>query len=820
MHESCIYQEPFLMKVGRFLLLGLFLFCCFSLPNAAFSASSDTGSVTPPLPSQVNSNTPIFLNIPDTTTQPVLNSLIKKIGSINSRLQVIHQSEDYESFKSLQNQAQNISTTASQIITELTPRLKGYNQALDLLENIIKNTEGNTKQPELDSRHASFIKNRNDLSSKIQQATIIKLEADSQVTQIQQRLSNIQQVQLFTRMSSPFSHDFWHQAAIHSADDNYRINRLYSDFGSLFSQAWEHGWNSRFLMFGGILGAFLILFVIRPLADRILIRLTEKFIPPTRLRRSFITFWAAILCSVAAGFSASLILFSLINNDTNNFQAVSFAQNIIHQLYFCGFIIGLYRGFLAVKNPQWRLLPIGDDLASSLNLLPVIYVILLLLLGIVRYINNVSGVSVIAQQLCNGFFTCIASLLFLAIPIKLHKEWRKRLKADKEEEQKPDFIFLLLGIGLPIYCIICIFSTLIGYIHLGYSMIVWLNWVILVFSTLSLIRILLNDITNLVFDPDRWLGRKIQLLGVRPQSMEQLATIITGIITLITILLTIASVISPGNFDLKIFTQHLISTLTTQKIGNFTLSFSTLLEAIFIFFLGLYCIRVVRNWLNQRLFPKTSLDRATQNSIDTIFNYCCWVIIAIIVLSIMGVTTQNITWIISALSVGIGFGLQAIVQNFVSGLILLAERPVRIGDTIVLNGVKGTVMSIKVRATEIRLSDLSTLIVPNSQFITSSVQNSTRNRHLGYVSFKLPVITINQLEMARTLILDIMEKNKDIVDNPKPYVWIDNVTESSLSLSVVCYVSYTTNTDFIRNVILSEYLEKIATTTTNKSVEK
>lgn len=804
------------MKIVQYLLFSLFLsFGIISIQNthAQEAANSLISSSTP-------SNTPVFLNIPDTTTQPILNKLIKQLGNINKSLQSLQHSEDFTQFKNLLNQARSISTSADAIVTDLTPRLKGYNQALKLLDNVIQNTGSDKNKDDiknLNDRQKSFIQNRNDLSAKIQQATIISLEANSQVAQIQQALSKIQQVQLFTRISSPLGYNFWHEIAIHYDDDSSRINKLYSDFGSLFTKTWQDSWGSRLTMLTGFLGAILLIFILRPLIEKGLVQFTEKFIPPTRLRRSLMTLCSAIIASFTAGLSATLILVTINNHNTISPQAYAFAQNIIHQLYFCGFIFGLYRGFLAVKNPQWRLLPIGDEVAHSINILPNIYMAIILLLGIVRYINNVSGVSIIAQQLCNGFFACVASILFLSIPIKLREVGQKRIKLHSaQNNQSPDITLLVVAIGLPLFCIISIVAILTGYIHLGYSMCVWLNWVILVFSTLSLLRILLNDITNLIFDPDRWLGKKIQLLGIKPQSMEQLSTIITGVITLTTVILTIVSIISPGNFDLVVFIQHLTTTLTNQKIGNFTFSFSTIAEAILVFFIGIYCIRIVRNWLNKNFFPKTSLDNATCNSIDTIFNYCCWVVVAIIDLSILGVTTQNITWIVSALSVGIGFGLQAIVQNFVSGLILLAERPVRIGDTVIINGVKGVIMSIKVRATEIRLSDFSTLIVPNSQIITSSVQNATRGRHMGLVSFKLPVITIQQLDQARTLIMKIMEKQKDVLDDPKPYIWVDNITESSLVMTIVCYTNYLANTDAVRNNILSEYLNNISQLSNNK----
>ncbi|CAI3935156.1 Small-conductance mechanosensitive channel MscK (MscK) [Commensalibacter communis] len=808
--------------IRSFFILLLMLGVCITSTNFAFAQQNTTNTATN------NSSAPsVFVNLPDTTTQPQLDSMTKQLKSISKSLQSMGKSEDRNAFKNLLGQVQDISITATDLIKVLQPRLAGYTNALKILESTKdtttaksddNKTTADSSNATVDDYQQSLSKNRRDLQLKIQQATIIQLEANSQIAQIQQILDNIQQVQMFTHLPSPLSGDFWAQISLYHKTDQARLTKIYTDFSSLFSQTWNDGLSSRAQMLGGILVALLIIFFARPFIEKIITKIVERTVPPTRLRRSLMTLCAAILSSITAGVSATVIFASLGYQDNINHSAFEFSQHIIHQLYFCGFILGLYRGFLAVKSPQWRLLPIGDKTAQAVNILPIIYALMVFLLGVVKYINSTSGVSIFAQQLCNGFFTILAAFLFLSIPIKLRQIGTERLSSGTNNA--PGLGFFFIAIGLPIFCIVSIITVLAGYIHLGYSMSVWLNWVILVFSTLNLLKILLIDITNLFFDPDRWVGQKIRLLGIKPQSMEQLATVITGAITVLTVLLIIASFLSPGNFDLVIFAQHLSLILQTQKIGNISISFASIAQAFVIFIIGIYVIRIIRNWLNEKLFPKTTLDHATRNSIDTIFNYCCWIIVAVIILSTLGVTAQNITWIVSALSVGIGFGLQAIVQNFVSGLILLAERPVRLGDSVTVGGVKGTVKSIKVRATEIQLSDFSTLIVPNSQLITSSVQNSTRSRHMGLISIKLPVIAPRQLERAKTLILDIMNNHPEVVETPKPSVLVDSVTEIALVMSITCYVNPTSSTDGVKSDILTQYLNEISKIATTIPMEK
>src|SRR3546814_13767550 len=124
-------------------------------------------------------------------------------------------------------------------------------------------------------------------------------------------------------------------------------------------------------------------------------------------------------------------------------------------------------------------------------------------------------------------------------------------------------------------------------------------------------------------------------------------------------------------------------------------------------------------------------------SAATLFGYAGYVLVFSLTLSAVGIGLERVAWIASALSVGIGFGLQAVVQNFVSGLILLAERPVKVGVWVSLGGIEGDIRRIIVRATEIQMGDHSTVIVPNSEFITKVVRNVTHSIPLGRVQTHL-----------------------------------------------------------------------------------
>src|SRR5204862_3880697 len=122
--------------------------------------------------------------------------------------------------------------------------------------------------------------------------------------------------------------------------------------------------------------------------------------------------------------------------------------------------------------------------------------------------------------------------------------------------------------------------------------------------------------------------------------------------------------------------------------------------------------RFVQRWLEARLLPHTAFEPSLQMSIATIFGYVGVIIAIVLALAELGIDLQKIALVAGALSVGIGFGLQSIVSNFVSGIILLAERPIRVGDTIAVKGEEGWVRRISVRATELETCERASVIIP------------------------------------------------------------------------------------------------------------
>jgi len=244
-------------------------------------------------------------------------------------------------------------------------------------------------------------------------------------------------------------------------------------------------------------------------------------------------------------------------------------------------------------------------------------------------------------------------------------------------------------------------------------------------------------------------------------------------------------------------------------IGELKLQPAAVLQAILVFILATVGVRLLQRWLRDRFLPTTGLDAAMRDSATTLLGFVGTVAALAFALSAIGLGLERIAWVASALSVGIGFGLQAVVSNFVSGLILLAERPVKVGDWVSLSGVEGDIRRINVRATEIQMGDRSTVIVPNSEFITKIVRNVTLANPLGQVSFKLPMALDTDVVKVRDIILKVFEDHEGVLAEPPPKVFLESVENERLIFAANGAVASPRQSYSVKSALLFETLARL-----------
>lgn len=234
--------------------------------------------------------------------------------------------------------------------------------------------------------------------------------------------------------------------------------------------------------------------------------------------------------------------------------------------------------------------------------------------------------------------------------------------------------------------------------------------------------------------------------------------------------------------------QWLFDALTGFKIGNVTISLSDIALALLIFLVGLGVVRWAQRGLAERILPETRIDPGVQHSLAAGFGYVGFAVSAMVAISTAGIDLSNLALIAGALSVGIGFGLQNVVNNFVSGLILLIERPIKVGDWVVVGGNEGTVKRIRVRATEIETFQRASVIIPNSELLSTSVVNWTHADRLGRAEIQIGVAYGSDVELVRQVLLDVARANSQVSRWPQPYVVFRDFGDSALIFELRAYL--------------------------------
>jgi potassium-dependent mechanosensitive channel len=225
------------------------------------------------------------------------------------------------------------------------------------------------------------------------------------------------------------------------------------------------------------------------------------------------------------------------------------------------------------------------------------------------------------------------------------------------------------------------------------------------------------------------------------------------------------------------------------KVAGLDIIPSRIMSAFIVFILASIFIRWLRAFLAKR---KTSEEkRGSQEAIAAIVSYVSMAMVLLIALIIAGVNFAGLAIIAGALSVGIGFGLQGIVNNFVSGIILLLERPIKPGDRIIVGDKEGYVKKISIRATQIKTLDYSDVIVPNSEVISTQVTNLMFHDFYGRLRLKVGVAYGSDTELTKKILLDIATEHPEIIKdnaNYKPWVCFMNFGDSSLDFVLFCTI--------------------------------
>jgi len=224
-------------------------------------------------------------------------------------------------------------------------------------------------------------------------------------------------------------------------------------------------------------------------------------------------------------------------------------------------------------------------------------------------------------------------------------------------------------------------------------------------------------------------------------------------------------------------------------LGPVKLTTLSVLGVLLTLYFGFVFSRILRGLMLTRIFPHTALDSGVQYTISTSLHYVVLIVAALIALGILGFPLTNLALVAGALGVGIGFGLQNIVNNFLSGLILLFERPIKVGDMLVIDGQWGLVKEIRVRSTIFETFDRYVLIIPNSELVSNKVLNWTHyGPGINRLTLKVGVSYGSDPRQVTQIITEVCKANPRVVPEPPPTIYFNVYGDSSLDFTIWVHV--------------------------------
>jgi potassium efflux system protein len=233
------------------------------------------------------------------------------------------------------------------------------------------------------------------------------------------------------------------------------------------------------------------------------------------------------------------------------------------------------------------------------------------------------------------------------------------------------------------------------------------------------------------------------------------------------------------------------------------LTLADVLLAILVVVLTVVAVRNIPGLLEITILQRLPLPPSGRYAVLTICKYIFMIVGIVLAFSMVGVGWSKVQWLAAAITVGLGFGLQEIFANFVSGIIILFEQPIRVGDVVTINDISGTVTRIRMRATTIRDWDRKELIIPNKSFVTDRIINWTLSDTVLRLRIPVGIAYGSDTTCARDEMLQVARAHPHVLRDPEPQAWFDNFGDSTLNFELRVFIGSTDHLLLVRHDLLS-----------------
>jgi small-conductance mechanosensitive channel len=691
------------------------------------------------------------------------------------------------------SQSSSLSDRASTLRKSITDQVNTLSAQLALIDARVGQlgpvTPGVTEAPDIRVQRKLLGSQRSAADSAVKRGKLLGVETDQLIAEIGEDQANAFSEKMGQRVASPLTVAFWRPVFRLLPRDGRRLSGLFgAQAGALRSGIAQGGLWWALL---GLCAALVVMVPVRMALRRIGQRFIIEHAPGSRLRRSAFALWLTVsgtlIPGVAAlgavqGLRAGGMLAADWDGPAKGFQMAAFIS---------GLISALGGALLQRRQPSWRLVNLPDDAVVAMRpwtwaAAAVIFVTVML-----DRVVAAAHVSDAAREAVDGAIASLHILLMAGILVAVGRRRVLRARERAQDEAEPPAATGLAVISLVAWAVVAaaIVALLGGYLVASLTISREMTWLPVVACTFYLLLISTDDICTELVARGSVFGRVLHSgFGVRGSLIDQAGVGLSALLRLALVLIGLSVAFAPFGSDVGSLFDAVAQLASGVTIGQVTISPGAILRSVAVLAVGMFLVRGVQNWLTERYLPTTELDAGARNSIAMVARYSGLILAALWSLTSLGIGIERIALLLSALSVGIGFGLQAITQNFVSGLILLAERPVKIGDWVRIGTDEGDVKRISVRSTEIQIGDKSTLIVPNSELITKTILNKTLSDPIGRIQLQFSVPMGVDVAQVRDMVLAIYADTPAILDDPAPSFFIDSLLDGRVNFNSFAYV--------------------------------
>lgn len=520
---------------------------------------------------------------------------------------------------------------------------------------------------------------------------------------------------------------------------------------------------------------------------------------PSYLSRLSVAFWSTLLPSVALAVFLNLTYFLYDTFDVLRGDIATILRQAFNVIVVVFFINRLADKVLRPSLPSWRLVPVQSNAARTLVWLITATAVITGLDFLLGTANEVLGSPLRLTVAESLIATVLVGLLVIAMGAA-----RPFVDDQGRPRSWPRYVrYPLFALGLATVVV-----ALFGYVGLARFMMQQIVVSGGIITTMYIGFLSASAVSAEGAFQNSVIGRQLaEKFGLSETAVDRLGIAVSFLINILVIAWGVPLILLQWGFqwgDIKTWTFRTASEIS---IGTVSFSIIGLLTGVVVFFVGFFATKWFQRWLDGTVLSRSRIDTGVRNSIRTAVGYAGIALAALIGVSAAGINLSSLALVAGALSLGIGFGLQNVVSNFVSGLILLAERPFKAGDWIVAGSIEGTVKRVNVRATEIETFQRQTIIMPNSELINSAVGNWTHRNSLGRLDIPIGVAYGSDVGKVRDILSELAVNHEMVIKNPEPAVIFKDFGASSLDFELRMYLYDISNIMVVQNELRFAILE-------------